>query len=67
MSFPSRTHPVFSLSDLEDLELLPAGALGDLSVDLVVDPLRVGERAAFLPVRPQRRHELPGVDNLTMN
>ncbi len=47
------THPVFSLPDLEDLELLPAGAQGDLSVDLVVDALGVGQGAAVLPVGPE--------------
>ncbi len=47
------THPVFSLPDLEDLELLPAGAQGDLAVDLVVDALGVGQGAAVLPVGPE--------------
>ncbi len=49
----SVTHPVFSLPDLKDLELLPAGAQGDLSVDLVVDALGVGQGAAVLPVGPE--------------
>ena len=48
---------------MEDLELLPAGALGDLALDLVVDPLGVGERAALLPIGPQRHHKLPPVDH----
>ena len=58
-----RSYPVFSLSDLEDLELLPAGALRHLPLDLVVDPLGVGQRPAVLPVGPQRGHELPPVDH----
>lgn len=57
------THPVFALADLEHLELLPAGALGHLPLDLVVDPLGVGEGAAVLPVGPQRSHELSPVDH----
>ena len=56
------THSVFALSDLEDLELLLARARGDLAGDLVVDALHVGERAAVLPVGPERGHELPPVD-----
>ena len=57
------THPVFALANLEHLELLSAGALGHLPLDLVVDPLGVGEGAAVLPVGPQRRHELSPVDH----
>ena len=61
--YRSSTHPVFSFSDLEHLELLSASALGHLSLDLVVDPLGVGERAAVLPVGPQGNHELPPVNH----
>ena len=39
------TYPVFSFSDLEHLELLSAGALGHLPLDLIVNPLGVGEGA----------------------
>merc|ERR1719361_785154 len=55
--------PVFSLADLEDLELLPAGTRGHLPLDLVVDPLGVGQGAAVFPVGSQRGHELPPVDH----
>ena len=48
---------------MEHLELLPAGALSHLPLDLVVDPLSVGEGAAVLPVGPQCGHELPPVDH----
>lgn len=57
------TYSVFSLSDLEYLELLPACALGHLPVDLVVDPLGVGEGAAVLPVGAEGGHELAPVDH----
>ena len=57
------TYPVFSFSDLEHLELLSAGALGHLPLDLVVNPLGVGEGAAVLPVGPQGDHELLPVDH----
>ena len=58
-----QTYPVFSLSDLEDLELLPAGAERHLSVDFVVDPFGVSEWTPVLPVRPEGSDELPPVDH----
>ena len=58
------THPVFSLPDLEDLELLPAGAQGDLAVDLVVDALGVGQGAAVLPVGPEEAKQANGIDSI---
>ena len=58
-----QTYPVFSLSDLEDLELLPAGAERHLPVDFVVDPFGVCEWTPVLPVRPEGSDELPPVDH----
>jgi len=57
------SYSVFSFSDLEDLELLLAGAEGHLSVDLVINSLGIGERATILPVGPEGGHELPPVNH----
>ena len=56
------THPVFSLSDLEDLEFLPASAQGDLSVDFVVNPLRVCQGSSVFPVGSEGGDEFPPID-----
>ena len=48
---------------MEDLELLPTGALRHLPLDLVINPLGVGQRPSLLPIRPQGRHKLPPIDH----
>ncbi len=58
-----KTYSVFAFSDLEDLELLLAGAEGHLSVDLIVNSLGISERTAILPIRPEGSHELPPVNH----
>ena len=57
------TYPVFSFTNLEDLELLSTGTLCHLSLDLVVNSLGVGERTSLLPVRSEGGHELSPVDH----
>ena len=57
------TYPVFALSHLEHFELLPTGALGHLPLDLIVNPLGVGERTPVLPIRSQGSHEFSPVDH----
>ena len=57
------TYPVFSFSHLEDFKLLPTRALRHLPLDLVINTLSVGQRAALLPIGSQRRHKLAPIDH----
>jgi hypothetical protein len=58
------TKPIFTLSDLEDAELLSTSALHHLALHFVVDDVPFGDGLLLLPVGPQSSNEFHVINQM---